>query len=344
MRSPGKRTSATGPSSARGCRGDGVLDKCHAIGGMLQSAEGYPRDVLDTLSNSAHSCLITPREKRHEFQQNIIRMIREVLESVECNCVGKAAGLKTKLAHADSEKITREAALKSARAQEQACKEFLEAAQKALQEAEAARKVAEKSVRDLGPEMRKAAQDAQLADTEVSACRGVLRTFRVLEGDLSQPPASPKVVAEGEPSPLPPAAAVAATAAQADLVEEAPAKQAPPPVTSPAVAAAVAARKKRISAPAGEAVPKAAASPKAAAARRGRASAAGEAAPASVAGAVPPGAALGTPSQATAESELAATLKTAATAAVAVDAQAEKVAAEGSDATAAAHTAEAAAA
>lgn len=221
-----KRFSAA-PHAGRGSRADTTFEKCNAIGNMLQSAQGYPRDVLDMLANSAHSCLTTPMEKRHEFQNNIINMIGEVLESVEASCALKAVGLKTKLAHADSEKCTREANLRNSIAQLEACKEFLEAAQKALKEAEAARKTAEKSVRDLGPEMKKVAHDAHLADAEILTCRGLMRNFRQFEGGHlhSSPPTSPKstspksVMEEASPTAASPAAisAEAASAGQSPL-------------------------------------------------------------------------------------------------------------------------------
>jgi len=172
-------------------RSEATLEKCNAIGSLLQTAEGYPRDVLEMLQSSVHSCLTTPKDKRHEFQNNIIRMVGEVLQSVEASKVTKVDSLKSKVTNADDEKRVRESAYKQAQGQEQACREALDAAQRALREAEAAKRATEKAMRDLGPELKKAAYDAQLAEAEVSNCRRVLRNFKVLEAGAGSNPASP---------------------------------------------------------------------------------------------------------------------------------------------------------
>jgi len=174
---------------------DPVLEKCAAIASMVNAAESYPVDVLSTLSSSAEGILRIPKTQRHEFQHNIAKMIGEVLASVESSNSSKAAGTRAKLSQAESEKIVRTAALEAAVEHESALEGQVEQAQKALDESVAARKEAEKSVRSLGPELRKAAAEAEVADAEVAKCQQVLDAFRELESGVPTP--VPGAMAEG---------------------------------------------------------------------------------------------------------------------------------------------------
>lgn len=171
---------------------DPMVDKCKAIAKMVGSADGYPAHVLSMLSGTVLNCLKMAKDERHEYQENVAKMVGEVLTSVETSRIAKVEALKGLLTDADGEKSTREATLEAATTRETTCREELEAAQKALDEACAAKTAAEKAVKGLAPELKKASADAQIADADLLNCRSMLATFKELEE--GKPPV--EVVAE----------------------------------------------------------------------------------------------------------------------------------------------------
>merc|ERR1719192_2336656 len=84
------------PASVSGSKGH-VNELCNQVGdAILESAE-YPSEVKKMLVNTLSVSLAVPKEKRHEFQNNAIEMVRMVLDSVKTAAESKLDEAKKKL-------------------------------------------------------------------------------------------------------------------------------------------------------------------------------------------------------------------------------------------------------
>lgn len=114
---------------------DPLVCKCNGIISVLASAEGCSSDTLHMLAGAVKSCLIVPKEERHEVQNAVIEMIAEVLTNVERGHTDRVAVLRGRIAQADAEKAER---VSRAEAAVEVCIEKFEAvagAEKVLEEA-----------------------------------------------------------------------------------------------------------------------------------------------------------------------------------------------------------------
>merc|ERR1719323_1674025 len=101
-------------SAAKRQQQDPLTVKCNAIADVVSTAEGYPPATLNMLAASVKGCLGVSKENRHDVQNDVIKMISEVLSSMEIGHTTKLASLGEKIAEADTEKAKRAANVEAA--------------------------------------------------------------------------------------------------------------------------------------------------------------------------------------------------------------------------------------
>jgi len=144
---------------------------------LLQAAEL----VLRTLpaKRGSFDGMVTQQVEEH-FQKSI-QKLTDLLASGEAGKTERASkvdGCNTIVEAADAKRAV--------------CQEQLDIAKKALAEAELARKAAEKSVEDFGPEMENVVASVSAADAVLVACKADLATFKELvEGTPPAPESAP---------------------------------------------------------------------------------------------------------------------------------------------------------
>jgi len=158
-------------------------DQCSEVADALQDAE-LPKTVLSGLFNKTvlKDCLGVPKEDRHPFQEQVIQMITEVMESIESGMKSKIEAAEKALAESDTAKAAKEAAEKTAEETVTTKKAEAEAAKTAASEAAEAAKAAKAALATATSEQKSgdAELDAAIAKKEklVSAKDGTYGAFK----------------------------------------------------------------------------------------------------------------------------------------------------------------------
>jgi len=141
----------SGPASKKQASAkDPVKTSCDVVEAALIGCGKVPASVQHMLAGSAASCLGIMKQDRHNYQNDVVRMIGEVLQSVADDKQSAVAAAQSKMNEAESNK----AALSATVVQEETelaklqeinsnCKQGLTDANVALQEANSALKAAE---------------------------------------------------------------------------------------------------------------------------------------------------------------------------------------------------------
>jgi hypothetical protein len=119
-------------------------EQCSVVAEALLGATGLSQPVVNMLSNKTllKESLAVPKEERHPFQEQVIQMISEVMETLETNLKTEIEEAEKKLAASDTDKAAKEGAEIAAKEALEAKKAETEAAKAASSEAVEAAKAA----------------------------------------------------------------------------------------------------------------------------------------------------------------------------------------------------------
>jgi hypothetical protein len=138
-------------------------EQCGVVAEAVQAAD-LPKAVVGMLSNKTllKDCLAVPKEERHAFQEQVIQMITEVMESLEAALTTKITDAEKKVASSDEDKASKEAA-------EKAASEALEAKKTAAEEAKTASAEAIEAAKAAKAALTKAKEEQEEGDAELEA-------------------------------------------------------------------------------------------------------------------------------------------------------------------------------
>ncbi|CAE8637720.1 unnamed protein product [Polarella glacialis] len=113
---PMKRPAAASAASTSAAkkRNTGVSKKLSSVAKVLKSAPAFPKSVLAMLGQNLGLSLGPCKEERHEYQERIVQMLGEVINSVESGLQAEIQAAQQKVAAADGEKARREAEAQAA--------------------------------------------------------------------------------------------------------------------------------------------------------------------------------------------------------------------------------------
>jgi len=183
MKRPAAAAAKSGGKAARKEPVNPTTQKCNAIVQIIESAKNYPDEVKNMLAGCVKRCLEVPKEDRHQVQNEVIKMIGELLASVEASHTEELAALEAKVAAADTEKESRSAAAAAASAAALEKAEAVQAAKEALLTAKADRATALTEVatsvqaQKAGDEEQEAAGEKKaMAESTVSGALAALKS------------------------------------------------------------------------------------------------------------------------------------------------------------------------
>lgn len=116
---PIKRPAAKSEPEAKKAKttvGSIVSKKCKEVGVALKKADGFPPHVREMLAENLHYCLGVCKEERHEFQETVIKMVADVLGSIQANLEAEVRTTEGKIVEAESEHSLKQVALQDAEA------------------------------------------------------------------------------------------------------------------------------------------------------------------------------------------------------------------------------------
>jgi len=116
-------------------REDAVLAKTRSVGDALQGATTWPEDVLGMLVGALPHCLAIPKEERHAVQEDVIKMVEQVLDSIVATKEAAFAEAKAKAKAKEAAAAEGGASVEAARATAAAKAAAAAAAQSRLQRA-----------------------------------------------------------------------------------------------------------------------------------------------------------------------------------------------------------------
>lgn len=152
---PTKRpaTASTGASKKpKVMKGPSVAKQCKDIATAMKGAEGYPPMVVKMISDNLAICLADYKEERHEFQASVASMAEQIIASIKVSIEAKIKEAEEKLAKADADKASREAAM--------------EETKKSAEDKVAANVAAKQEVSTVEDELKKAMQALKAAEKE----------------------------------------------------------------------------------------------------------------------------------------------------------------------------------
>lgn len=123
-----------------------VLSQCGLVAAAVLEAETFPSPVLEMLGSNLTDSLGVAKETRHPFQEKVVTMVGEVLQSVEAAKQAAVAEAEAKLGEVTAVKEERETAEKAATDELAAKEEVTSTATTAAQEAALALTTAEEAL------------------------------------------------------------------------------------------------------------------------------------------------------------------------------------------------------
>eukprot|EP00434_Breviolum_minutum_P002202 symbB.v1.2.001939.t1/scaffold55.1/size374282/21 len=128
------------------------------IATAMKGAEGYPPMVVKMISDNLAICLADYKEERHEFQASVASMAEQIIASIKVSIEAKIKEAEEKLAKADADKASREAAMEELRRGEET--------KKSAEDKVAANVAAKQEVSTAEDELKKAMQALKAAEKE----------------------------------------------------------------------------------------------------------------------------------------------------------------------------------
>lgn len=177
---PMKRSASTAAGGKKKKVAAGVEQQCKVVAEALADAEAFPKPVLQMLSASVKQCLGVPKEERHSFQEQVIDMVRNVLTSVQSGMEEQIQAAEQKVASADGEKSTRDAAAEAAAAVHAQKVEATAAAKAQVAATAEAQKAAKEA-------MVAAIKEQQAGDAELNAAAAKLEKLTSCKADCFEP-------------------------------------------------------------------------------------------------------------------------------------------------------------
>jgi len=175
-----KRPSAAGTDLAASKKrkttgGVGVSRKIASVVKVLKSAETCPKSVSAMLvASNLDLSLGACKEERHEFQARVVEMVSEVLSSVAAGLQASIQAAEEKVAAADGEKSSREAAVQGATASLAVKTEGAAAAKVSLHDAAAKHKAAAEALAAATAEQKTADAPLEVAEDKKERLQSAL--------------------------------------------------------------------------------------------------------------------------------------------------------------------------
>jgi len=120
--------------------------KCSKVLSVLSQAESFPDSVRMMLEGMASLALSTAKNERHSFQAAVADMVGDLLKTVEARAEDAVKELQPKVDGCETDRVTRQEALASAKSKLESCKEAFSKQEAALQAAAEAMAASKKSL------------------------------------------------------------------------------------------------------------------------------------------------------------------------------------------------------
>merc|ERR1719414_1348710 len=128
----------------------------------MMGASDFPQQVRDMLKSALPDCLTVPKEERHRFQEELIKMAGQVLESLMSSAQSKVDTAEKALSDLKGEEAARQAVLTEA-------SNAMASKKKAVEDAEAAVKESISAVKAGKEDLASAEREQKAGDVEIEA-------------------------------------------------------------------------------------------------------------------------------------------------------------------------------
>jgi len=159
---------------------DPLAEKAELVTELAEKATGYPEAVLGMLMSSMETSLLVPKDARHEYQEEVVKMFAEVLHSVEEVATAAVAAAQGKAAAVEADKCAKDGVVEATKGIVKEKQEGVEAAKTAMQEAAVAKMAAT-------TEHTSAAAEQKTGDAELDAVEGKKASLESTMAEEFQP-------------------------------------------------------------------------------------------------------------------------------------------------------------